>query len=83
MNNNQTKFQWKKLSNTPAYQILFENGLNSMIDYLNSHQNKDFPYIIDAHKLFVNLKYVPNGKKEPATNFYINQFILLKEFMMK
>ena len=66
-----------------AYQILFENGLNSMIDYLNSHQNKDFPYIIDAHKLFVNLKYVPNGKKEPATNFYINQLLeqieILKE----
>ena len=55
-----------------AYQLLFENGLNSMIDYLNSHQNKDFPYIIDAHKIFVNINYVPNGTKEPATAFYIN-----------
>ena len=66
-----------------AYQLQFEYGLNQMIDYLNSHQNKDFPYIIDAHKLFVNLKYVPNGKKEPATNFYINQLLeqieILKE----
>ena len=56
-----------------AYQIEFENGLNSMIDYLNSHQNKDFPYIIDSHKIFVNIKYIPNGTKEPATNFYLNQ----------
>ena len=55
-----------------AYQLLFENGLNSMIDYLNSHQNKDFPYIIDAHKIFININYVPNGTKEPATAFYIN-----------
>ena len=58
-----------------AYQILFENGLNSMIDYLNSHQNKDFPYIIDSHKIFVNIKYVPNGTKEPATSFYINKLL--------
>ena len=58
-----------------AYQLLFENGLNSMIDYLNSHQNKDFPYIIDAHKIFVNIKYVPNGTKEPATGFYINKLL--------
>ena len=66
-----------------TYQILFENGLNSMIDYLNSHQNKDFPYIIDSHKMFVNIKYIPNGKTEPATNFYINQLLeqieILKE----
>ena len=66
-----------------AYQILFENGLNSMIDYLNSHQNKDFPYTIDCHKIFVNIRYIPNGKKELATSFYINQLLeqieILKE----
>ena len=66
-----------------AYQLQFEYGLNQMIDYLNSHQNKDFPYIIDCHKIFVNIKYIPNGKKEPATNFYINQLLeqieILKE----
>ena len=66
-----------------AYQIEFENGLNSMIDYLNSRQNKDFPYIIDSHKIFTNIKYVPNGRTEPATNFYINKLVeyieILKE----
>ena len=66
-----------------AYQILFENGLNSMIEYLNSRQNKDFPYIIDCHKIFTNINYVPNGKTDPATNFYISKLIenleILKE----
>ena len=66
-----------------AYQLQFEYGLNSMIDYLNSHQNKDFPYIIDCHKIFTNIKYIPNGRTEPATNFYIKQLIeqleILKE----
>ena len=66
-----------------AYQIEFENGFNSMIDYLNSRQNKDFPYIVDAHKMFLNIKYIPNGTKEPATGYYINQLLqnieILKE----
>ena len=66
-----------------AYQLQFEFGLNSMIDYLNSHQNKDFPYIIDCHKIFVNIKYVPNGQTELATSFYIKQLMeqieILKE----
>ena len=66
-----------------AYQLEFENGLNSMIYYLNSRQNKDFPYIIDSHKIFTNINYVPNGKTEVATNFYISKLIenieILKE----
>jgi len=66
-----------------AYQVQFENGFNSMIEYLNLRQNKDFPYIIDAHKMFVNIKFIPNGTKEPATGYYINQLLqhieILKE----
>ena len=66
-----------------AYQLKFEEGLNSMIEYLNRRLMKDFPYTIDTHKIFTNIKYVPNGKTEIATNFYINRLIdqieILKE----
>ena len=66
-----------------AYQIKFEEGLNSMIEYLNRRAMKDFPYTIDTHKIFTNIKYVPNGKTEDATSFYINrlesQIEILKE----
>ena len=58
-----------------AYQIKFEEGLHSIIEYLNEKQMKDFPYTIDTHKIFVNIKYVPNGLKESATYFYINQLV--------
>ena len=72
-----TKFKYE------AYQIKFEEGLNSMIEYLNRRLMKDFPYTIDTHKIFVNIKYIPNGKKESATNFYINKLVdqieILKE----
>ena len=66
-----------------AYQIKFEEGLYSMIEYLNHRAMKDFPYTIDTHKIFTNIKYVPNGKIENATNFYINRLVsqieILKE----
>ena len=56
-----------------AYQLKFEEGLASILTYLNEKQGKDFPYLIDTHKIFVNIKYVPNGKTLKATSFYINQ----------
>ena len=66
-----------------AYQLKFEEGLKSMIEYLNRRLMKDFPYTIDTHKIFTNIKFVPNGKIEKATNFYINRLVeeieLLKE----
>ena len=66
-----------------AYQIKFEEGLNSMIEYLNPRLMKDFPYTIDTHKIFTNIKYVPKGKIENATSFYINRLVaqidILKE----
>ena len=58
-----------------AYQLKFEEGLASIITYLNDKQGKDFPYMIDTHKIFVNIKYVPNGRTLKATNFYIDQLI--------
>ena len=44
-----------------------------MIEYLHERLKEDFPYVIDTHKIFVNLKYVPNGRKEIATKFYLDQ----------
>ena len=44
---------------------------------------KDFPYTIDTHKIFTNIKFVPKGKIEKATSFYINRLVdeieILKE----
>ena len=66
-----------------AYQKQFEQGLNSMIEYLNRRLMKDFPYTIDTHKIFTNIKFVPKGKIEKATSFYINRLVdeieILKE----
>ena len=66
-----------------AYQIKFEEGLNSMIEYLNRRLMKDFPYTIDTHKIFTNINFVPKGKIDNATNFYINRLVdqieILKE----
>ena len=66
-----------------AYQLKFEEGLASMITYLNDKQGKDFPYMIDTHKIFVNIRNIPNGRTQKATNFYleqlVNQIELLKQ----
>ena len=56
-----------------AYQEQFEKGLDEMIVYLNEKMGKDFPYTIDSHKIFVNIKYIPNGTKKEASNFYLSQ----------
>ena len=58
-----------------AYQLKFEEGLAHMITYLNDKQGKDFPYMIDTHKIFVNIKYIPNCRKQKATNFYVEQLV--------
>ena len=56
-----------------AYQLKFEEGLHLMIEYLIPRLSKDFPYSIDTHKIFVNLKYVPDGRKIPSTEYYLGQ----------
>ena len=58
-----------------AYQLKFEEGLDHMITYLNEKQGKDFPYMIDTHKIFVNIKYIPNSRTQKATNFYVEQLV--------
>ena len=64
-----------------AYQLKFEEGIASIITYLNEKQGKDFPYMIDTHKIFVNIKYVPNGRTLKATSFYIEQLIAQIELL--
>ena len=44
-----------------------------MIIYLNDKKSNDFPYMIDSHKIFVNIRCIPNGTKKEASNFYISQ----------
>ncbi|MGL4948249.1 MAG: hypothetical protein ACRC42_02570, partial [Mycoplasma sp.] len=56
-----------------AYQLQFEQGIAWMITYLNERMQKDFPFLIDTHKIFVNWKYVPNGRETPQTNYYLEQ----------
>ena len=58
-----------------AYQLKFEQGLSSMITYLNDKQGKDFPYFIDTHKIFVNIRNIPESRKLKATNFYVEQLV--------
>lgn len=56
-----------------AYQLQFEKGLLLMIEYLQERLKADFPYVIDTHKIFVNLKYVPNGRKAVPTKYFLDQ----------
>ena len=58
-----------------AYQEQFEKGIQEMIEYLNDKRGKDFPYMIDPHKIFVNIKYIPDGTKKEASNYYLSQLI--------
>ena len=58
-----------------AYQLKFEEGLAHMITYLNDKQGKDFPYMIDTHKIFVNIRNIPNSRTQKATNFYVEQLV--------
>ena len=58
-----------------AYQLKFEEGLDHMITYLNEKQAKDFPYMIDTHKIFVNIRNIPESRKLKATNFYVEQLV--------
>ena len=66
-----------------VYQLKFEEGLTSIIEYLNDKLNKDFPCMIDTHKIFVNIKCIPNGIKNDASNFYLSQLIEQIELLKK
>ena len=58
-----------------AYQEQFEKGIEEMIAYLNDKKGNDFPYMIDPHKIFVNINNIPDGTKKEASNFYLSQLI--------
>ena len=56
-----------------AYQLKFEEGINLFIEYCIPKLSKQFPYSIDTYKIFVNLNYVPEGRKTPSTEYYLGQ----------
>lgn len=58
-----------------AMQKDFEDGIDAMIIYLNKKMEKDFPYLINAHKIFININDMPKAKENKATSFYINDII--------
>ena len=58
-----------------AYQLQFEKGLFLMFEYLNSKIPNDFPYLIDTHKIFVNINHIPNGRTNPASSYYLEQLL--------
>jgi hypothetical protein len=58
-----------------AYQLQFEKGLYLMYEYLNSKIPNDFPYLIDTHKIFVNINHIPHGRTNPASSYYLEQLL--------
>ena len=69
-----------KLSQNPpsrfikqAFQNDFEAGLDAMFKHLNEKVAHQFPFEVEAHKIFVNLNLIPNGRKTPQTEFYLGQ----------
>ena len=67
-----------KLSQNPpsrfikqAFQNDFEAGLDAMFKHLNKKVAHQFPFEVEAHKIFVNLNLIPNGRKTPE--FYLGQ----------
>ena len=56
-----------------ALQKDFEDGFDAMFKFLNRKVAKDFPDEVVAHKIFVNLYQIPNGRKIPQIEFYLGQ----------
>ena len=44
-----------------------------LLKHLHKKVTHQFPFEIEAHKIFVNLKHTPDGRKSPQTNFYISK----------
>ena len=69
-----------KLSQNPpsrfikqAFQNDFEAGLDAMFKHLNKKVAHQFPFEVEAHKIFVNLNLIPYGRQTPQTEFYLGQ----------
>lgn len=56
-----------------ALQKNFEEGLSSMIVYLVKRLTIDFPIEINTHKMFVNIKHIPQWRNRVETGHYLIQ----------
>ena len=62
-----------------ALQKDLEKGFDLMFKFLSKKIGKDFPLPIESHKMFVNLKLIPNGRQIPQIEFYLGKLHKLIE----
>ena len=58
-----------------ALQLDFEKGIDATLQHLNKKLPQQFPYEIEAHKIFVNINYIPNWKNVFEVKFYLEQLV--------
>jgi hypothetical protein len=56
-----------------AMQKDFEVGFDLMYKFLNRKIEKDYPFTIDTHKMFVNLYKIPHGREIVQVDYYLGQ----------
>ena len=56
-----------------ALQKDLEIGFDLMYKFLNRKIEKDYPFPIDTHKMFVNLYKIPKGREIVQIDFYLGQ----------
>ena len=56
-----------------AMQKDFEIGFDLMYKFLNRKIEKDYPFTIDTHKMFVNLYKIPHGREIVQIDYYLGQ----------
>lgn len=58
-----------------ALQKDFEAGLDATLQHLNRKMGKDFPFEIESHKIFVNIRLIPEWRTTPHVKFYLQQLV--------
>ena len=78
--NNQTKFQWKRLISTPIYQILFDKEYKTFLQSILSHQITEFEvdnlpsfHIISFIQVLQNYIYYYIQNNNPILNSKMNK----------
>ena len=56
-----------------AMQKDLEVGFDLMYKFLNKKIEKDYPFTIDTHKMFVNLYKIPHGREIVQVDYYLGQ----------
>ena len=57
-----------------SFQKEFEQGIDASVTLLNRKLPDSFPIGIEAHKMFVNFKYIPDGMKIPQIRYYLEDW---------